>query len=144
LRGHLERYHEEEYLKAAQDNGWTIMLPSWLKKEKLKHDTALQEANASRVSFTPEIFLQHLVNWIVADDQVRIHLINMSSYFDIYFTQSLRVVEGPEFRRLLVLLQGELGVEGIPGRTKVRNTIMKSVDDFFKSLKDEFQVLSVY
>lgn len=55
--------------------------------------------------------------------------------------QSLRVVEVPEFRRLLVLLREELGDKGIPGRTKVRNTIMESVEDFFKSLKDELQVL---
>ena len=47
----------------------------------------------------------------------------------------------PEFRRLLVLLQEELADNVIPGRTKVRNTIMESLDDFFKSLKDELQVL---
>jgi hypothetical protein len=57
--------------------------------------------------------------------------------------QSLRVVEVPEFRRLLVLLRDDLGDKGIPGRTKVRNTIMESVDDFFKSLNDELQVLSL-
>lgn len=61
------------------------MLPTWLKKEKSNQDAALPDANTSRVLFTPEVFLQHLVDWIVADDQVRIHLIIiMSSYFDIF------------------------------------------------------------
>jgi hypothetical protein len=57
--------------------------------------------------------------------------------------QSLRVVEVPEFRRLLVLLREGLGDKGIPGRSKVRDTIMDSVDDFFKSLNDDLQVISV-
>ena len=56
--------------------------------------------------------------------------------------QSLRVVEVPEFRRLLVLLREDLGDRGIPGRTKIWSTIMDSLDEFFKSLKDELQVLS--
>jgi hypothetical protein len=56
--------------------------------------------------------------------------------------QSLRVVEVPEFRHLLVLLREDLGDRGIPGRTKIRGTIMDSLDEFFKSLKDELQVLS--
>lgn len=142
LRGHLERYHEKEYLKACQENGWKVLLPTWLKKEKATFDATLQETKASRVSFTQEEFLQHLVNWIVANDQVRIWLI-ISSYFDRYFTQSLRVVEVPELCRLLVLLQEELSVEGIPGRTKIRSAIMESLEDFFKSLKNELQVLSV-
>ena len=72
LRGHLERHHEEEYLKVCQESGWKVMLPTWLKKEKVTLDTALQEAQGSRVPFSPEEFLERLVNWIVADDQVRI------------------------------------------------------------------------
>jgi hypothetical protein len=71
LRGHIERYHEEEYLKACQDNGWRVMLPSWLKKEKADKEVALQDSSTARTVFTPETFLQHLINWIVADDQVR-------------------------------------------------------------------------
>ena len=48
------------------------MLPTWLKKEKATIDATLQEVQASRVSFSQEEFLQRLVNWIVADDQVRV------------------------------------------------------------------------
>ena len=72
LCSHLEHHHEEEYLKACQKNGWKVMLPTWLKKEKATIDAILQEVQASRVSFSQEEFLQCLVNWIVADDQVRI------------------------------------------------------------------------
>jgi hypothetical protein len=72
LHGHLEHHHKEEYLKVCQGSGWKVMLQTWLKKEKATLDTALQEAQGSCVSFTPEEFLEHLVNWIVADNQVRI------------------------------------------------------------------------
>jgi hypothetical protein len=71
LRGHLERYHKAEYLKACQENGWRVMLPTWLKKEKAAREVALQDLPSARTSFTPEKFLQHLINWIVADVQVR-------------------------------------------------------------------------
>lgn len=89
LRGHLERHHEEEYLKACQENGWKVMLPTWLKKEKATLNATLQEVQSNRVPFTQEEFLQHLVNWIVADDQVRIHLITLLyliyiSYFTVF------------------------------------------------------------
>lgn len=47
------------------------MLPSWLKKEKADKEVALQDSSTARTVFTPETFLQHLINWIVADDQVR-------------------------------------------------------------------------
>jgi hypothetical protein len=59
------------------------MLPTWLKKEKATLDAALQEVQSNRTPFTQDEFLQHLVNWIVADDQVRIHLIILIVlYFD--------------------------------------------------------------
>lgn len=48
------------------------MLPSWLKKEKAAHEVALQDLPAARTAFTSEKFLQHLIDWIIADDQVRI------------------------------------------------------------------------
>ena len=71
LHGHLECYHEAEYLKACQENGWRIMLPSWLKKEKAAREVTLQDLPAACTAFTPKNFLQNLVDWIVADDQVR-------------------------------------------------------------------------
>jgi hypothetical protein len=49
------------------------MLLGWLKKEKAAREAALQDMPAVRTTFTPEKFLQHLINWIVADDQVRTH-----------------------------------------------------------------------
>jgi hypothetical protein len=47
------------------------MLPSWLKKEKAAQEVALQDLPTARTAFTPEKFLQHLIDWIVADDQVK-------------------------------------------------------------------------
>lgn len=75
MRGHIERYHEDEYLKACQDNGWRVMLPSLLKKEKAAREVALQGLPATRTTFTSEKFLQHLIDWIISDDQVRLVII---------------------------------------------------------------------
>jgi hypothetical protein len=54
--------------------------------------------------------------------------------------QSLRVVETPEFRSLLLLLRDEMDENAIPRRTKIRSVVMESLDDFFLKLKNDIQV----
>jgi hypothetical protein len=54
--------------------------------------------------------------------------------------QSLRVVETPEFRRLLLLLRDEIDDNAIPRRTKIRSAVMDSLDNFFLKLKNDIQV----
>jgi hypothetical protein len=71
LRRHIERFRQDEYLKACQENRWRIMLPNWL-KEKKAAEAVTQDSQAARTAFSLELFLQYLINWIVADDQVRI------------------------------------------------------------------------
>lgn len=54
--------------------------------------------------------------------------------------QSLRVVETPEFRRLLLFLREDIDDSAIPKRTKIRNAVMDSLDNFFVRLKNDIHV----
>lgn len=62
LRGHLERYHEQEVILLCQRKGWPIQLP----KYKLQHSLAIQ----GRVQFSQEAVLDCLVKFIAVNDQV--------------------------------------------------------------------------
>lgn len=70
LRLHLENEHKEEYIRLCKENGWKNQLP------RSRPATVLEPVHAgatqafSRTKFTPEAFLDHLVNFIVTDDQV--------------------------------------------------------------------------
>lgn len=63
LHGHLERYHEEEVITVCQRKGWPIQLP----KYKAQHALTIK----SRVPFSAEAVLDHLVKFISVNDQVR-------------------------------------------------------------------------
>jgi hypothetical protein len=68
LRGHLERYHEEEVITVCQRMGWPIQLP----KYKAQHALTIK----SRVPFSAEAVLDHLVKFISVNDQVRFYFPN--------------------------------------------------------------------
>lgn len=55
-------------------------------------------------------------------------------------TQALNVVECPEFRRLLLLLREELREKDIPRRTKIREEIIRSWQEYFTILKEDMAV----
>lgn len=69
LRPHIEKYHLEEYLALAKQRGWNILLPGLVSQAN-----SAAEATASQVEqpkkFNESIFHQHLLNFIIADDQV--------------------------------------------------------------------------
>jgi hypothetical protein len=52
----------------------------------------------------------------------------------------MNVVECPEFRTLLLYLQENLTDNDIPGRTKIRTTILQLWREEFLKLKTELQV----
>jgi hypothetical protein len=54
--------------------------------------------------------------------------------------QALNVVECPEFRRLLLLLREELQGKDIPRRTKIREEIIQSWQEYFTILKEDMAV----
>ena len=87
-----------------------MQLPK-LKKEKEASLIALRSQDPSGQvrpckPFSPETFLQVLISFVVADDQVRCAV--FSIFLLLILFQSINVMECPEFRNLLLLLQPDL------------------------------------
>lgn len=66
LRLHLNRFHIEEYVKIAEERDWVMQLPSL--KGKATEGTMV--TSKPKVSFTPDMVTNHLIRFIVANDQV--------------------------------------------------------------------------
>lgn len=120
-----------------------MQLPK-LKKEKEASLIASRSQDPSgqvrpRKPFSPETFLQVLISFVVADDQVRCAVFSISLLLILF--QSINVMECPEFRNLLLLLRPDLADKDIPHRTKLRESIIKAWKTWFESLKKD---LSVY
>jgi hypothetical protein len=71
LRVHLETFHLDEYLRVCREKGWGNQLPSHKKSQAAS--TSTSAAAQFRMPFSAKAFLEHLVNFIVADDQVSSH-----------------------------------------------------------------------
>src|ERR1700678_187035 len=69
LRGHLDKFHKEEYIKLAKERGWTTVLPS------VKRELALV-APAKKPMFSIEGVTQRLVRFIAANDQVSFNCVS--------------------------------------------------------------------
>ena len=73
LRAHLANIHLALYLETCSVNKWTPQLPKKFQSESKGGGGGGggDGGDRPRPAFTPNVFLQHLVNFIVADDQVR-------------------------------------------------------------------------
>jgi hypothetical protein len=122
LRHHLESHHEDEYVETCKTNGWKMQLAKRAAKDSLVQTTLDSHTapNApARAKFSPQLFLQYLIKFIVADDQ------------------SINVIECREFRDLLLLLRSELQEKDIPHRTKIRESIIKAWKAHFEILRKD-------
>lgn len=166
MRGHVERFHLLLYLILAEERGWSIFVVSVKLAFEMGYTLAemckvveggaklsnlpKRAAGASSTTlagpcdrgsipeFTHTTFLQHLVSFIVADDQASPCTISL--FLTDNSQQSINVIECPEFRRLLLLLRQELRDKDIPHRTKIRAEIIKAWQEYFVTLKDDMAV----
>jgi hypothetical protein len=83
LRPHLEKYHKDDYLKLIRIKGWVNQLPSAKQAQEAQAAESATELTVgqARPPFTTEGLLNHIVNFIVANDQVR----------PLYFSSSSRL-----------------------------------------------------
>jgi hypothetical protein len=88
LRSHLESVHKQEYLQLCQVNGWEIMLPKMRKAAETETGGAGGDS-PPRPIFSQDQFLKSLVNFIVADDQVRPTPLQYSTPNNITCSQSI-------------------------------------------------------
>jgi hypothetical protein len=140
LQSHLEGVHKNEYLQLCEANGWENLLPR-MKKEagSANGDKQPGDPSTPRAPFSQGWLLKAMVNFIVADDQVRFMLHQYYTTNQIAF-QSINVVECREFRDLLLLLRQDLGDKDIPHRTKIREAIITAWKSWFIGLKRELAV----
>jgi hypothetical protein len=79
LRNHLQNYHAEEYLRLCAEGKWSNQLP------KLHANTITDGSNGPRdasnkrprPTYSRTTFLTHIINFIVADDQVMLNKLNV-------------------------------------------------------------------
>jgi hypothetical protein len=75
LRVHLENKHKVEYLRLCREEGWRNQLPTAVKAAKASLAASRSQDpsgrhDVQRQPFSQHTFIQHLINFIVADDQV--------------------------------------------------------------------------
>ena len=143
LRKHLRTLHAEEYDKAIAVNGWTY-------RSSTAVDTPVNTAHSDHnkrgprdlPSFSPEAFLECLVRFIVADDQVSLD--DFAFLHTLTSLQSIRVVECPEFRQLCMVLRDTLVETDIPRRDKMRESVLSKWQRSFQQLKSDLAVSGVF
>ncbi|KAH9015354.1 hypothetical protein EDB85DRAFT_2156756 [Lactarius pseudohatsudake] len=121
LRCHLSKQHTKVYDDAISKYGWSYKL-STQSEDPSRHQNNRKLRNQDIPSFSPGSFLDHLVRFIVADDQ------------------SIRVIECPEFRQLCMVLRETLVDANIPGRDKMREAIITRWQTSFEKLKHDLSV----
>jgi hypothetical protein len=131
LRRHLHSAHGDVYDKVVLQHKWGYKLSTE------SRDASTQNARNQRdrdvPSFSPAAFLEHLVHFVVADDQVSLD--DLVFFHTLTSLQSIRVVECPEFRKLCMVLCETLVDADIPRRDKMREAIISRWRDSFGQLK---------
>jgi hypothetical protein len=136
LQRHLYQVHAEEYDKAVLQHKWTYKLSTQL-REPSTHN-ARNTHDRELPSFSPEAFREHLVRFVVADDQVSPG--GLAFFHTLTSLQSIHVVECPEFRRLCMVLRETLVEADIPRCDRIRETVISLWRDSFQQLKSDLSV----
>jgi len=133
LQNHLHHLHLAVYIATCKKKGWM----RYLQPQEI--DGCQQLASLQPYApFSPNVFLEVLVQWIVADDQVRHFLTPPQSLISVI--QSIYIVEGCEFRNLLLCLWEGLEDKDIPHRTQIRTSIIRHFKEYYNVLKEKLVV----
>ena len=109
-------------------NGWANLLPNRSQEDTEPGGGGKEgtQDDRPRPAFSRQAFLTHLINFIVADDQVCYDIFK-AHHTDVYLVaQSINVIKCHEFRDLLLLLRDDLKDKDIPHCTKLREAIIKA------------------
>ena len=85
LQLHLERHHTDEYVRICGEKGWPIKLTKMRQEQTAEVSIGQADTQGSlpRPKFSRQTFLRHIINFIIADDQVCFNI------FKIYHTYLL-------------------------------------------------------
>ena len=132
----MYKNHSEEYDQAVRQYGWNHWLST--QTNTPAGDNTCSACNPLPPHFSPEIFMEYLACFIVADDQVSLKL--SLSYCALTCLKSIRVIECPEFRDLCLILRETLFNDDIPHRDKMRESIISLWHNSFQVLKSDLFV----
>lgn len=138
LRYHLRTHHGDVYDAAIREHGWDYKLSTNLRGPSTQSLNSRNQRSQDIPSFSPEAFLEYLVRFIVADDQVSAN--DLVVFHILTYLQSIRVVECPEFRQLCMVLRETLVDADIPRRDKMREAIITQWRTSFGQLKLDLSV----
>lgn len=137
----MYRRHSENYDEVLLKKKWKHLRLS----TDVKNTSSRKASNGrdrSLPQFSSTAFLDYLVSWIVADDQVSP---NRPRFFPaLMHLQSIRVVECPEFRQLCMVLRESLTDDDIPHRKRTREAIISQWKMSFEELRADLSVSTVY
>jgi hypothetical protein len=134
-RNHIAKEHTVIYDKTIIEKNWHYPLSTEVPGAK----TTIGELRKHALPrFTIEVFIEYLVRFIVADDQVSNYFLLLTHV--LILSQSIRVVDCPEFRDLCMLLRESLQDSDIPHRDRVRQGIIDDWHKWFKGLQQELKV----
>jgi hypothetical protein len=71
LRPHIEKHHTKLYLSLVKEHGWEIKLPGLVTQTQSQASGAAAASGSERETFSEIAFNEHLVKFIVVNDQVR-------------------------------------------------------------------------
>jgi hypothetical protein len=101
-------------------------------------DGVVQVGVENRVKFSRPALIRHLVNFIVADDQVCAHFSDNSRLRTS--SQSINVIECPEFRTLMLMLCSSITDTDIPRCSSLRQSILNTWVQTFDEIKVDMNV----
>ena len=141
LRAHLLNNHLEEWVGKCQSAN--IVLKGKEGEQALAKFTGLPVQHKAKacVPFTQEAFLDGLVQFTVATNQVFFVFLIYFFKSDFFFFKSIRIVDREEFRHLCLLLRPDLQDVDIPHRTTMQKRIIQTSEEALAELAHYIQVM---
>ena len=136
LRRHLYNEHGEEYDKVILQHKWGYKLST--ESHSASTQNACNQGDRNVPSFSLVAFLEHLVHFVVADDQVSPD--NLIFFHTLTSLQLIHVEECPEFQKLCMVLCEMLIDTDIPCCDKMREAVINRWQDSFGQLKLDLSV----
>lgn len=145
-RSHLCESHTGAWIDACDKLGINITAKGaqntvWNYWKQHNQASSAADPEDLRKPFTPQAFVDAIVEFIVSDDQVLVK--SFSVFISSIYTscdQSINVIESPKLRAIFLMLRGDLKDSNIPHRTTIRNRIMEIWDEHLDMLQDQMKV----
>ena len=145
LRKHLADRHLSAWISGCDQLDIEITAAA-VRSQVIQHrqrqgQQSCDDTNGSSLraqEYSPEAFVDAIMEWIVADDQVSFN-IEISGLW-LMMGQSLNVVENPQLRQIFLMLKEDLRDSDIPHRSTIRERIIEVLDEHENRLKADMAV----